>query len=213
MATVIASTDYEYQTLPDGWQKDADNLQYTTDGWALWGECPFCGKKIVIDEQVILATVVTPHFANGGLVTIDVVDDDGDYTYDPTFYHQECWSEMYYDYENFIKHKKPVGCASSLVECDLCTSDILAEETSVLVLTGNVTKSPRSPNNLISLSFEVPPGLAYRAILCIECASKMKYTEGNHSALWPGLDHSGECERGLRERCWRSGCSTSCKYG
>ena len=167
--------------------------------------CSYCNEAIHVAQEIVLLKIVEPDMGEKGVETVDYTDDDNDYLYDPYTFHRDCWAEVYHDHESLVEDEKPVGSAGSLIECAICSSDILRLETTAEAVLGELHISPRRPNH--ERAFRVV-NEKDRLYLCIQCIVSIN----EKLELWDGLDHSGECAEGIITRCWRRpGCENHCK--
>lgn len=167
-------------------------------------KCSYCDGAIHLKEEIVIVEVGVPAMSDGTFeFQCYETNEEDDYLYTPAIFHQECCAELWNDREEAVKDEKPVGCTSSVIECYICASDICGDETTAQFNYGRVELSLRSPNG----------ERAYRIVsksqsyVCIECIFNMN----TQCEMWPEIDHSGECDDGRKERCWRTGCKTGCK--
>jgi hypothetical protein len=166
-------------------------------------ECHHCERHIHLEEEIVVLEVGFPSMGDEGLEFLDLVAQDDDYMYKPMLFHRDCWGEIYHDYNERMKDEKPVGWPGSLIECDICTSDICARETTGQLREGKLVISARRPNHQTTLRVIFNRGPLF---LCIACLAGIN----DECSLWEEVDHDGECEEGRKVRCWRTGCKERC---
>jgi len=172
-------------------------------------QCPQCDKNIHLGEEVVVLRVIRPEGFDPatGVTFSDFLDEEeDDFLYTPFTFHRACWAEVFTDYEESIKDDKPVLAAGGVVECDGCTSDIMRGEVTGLVTPGTLVLSRRRPNGEPALGLSAVTASLY---ICIACLVGINTS---HLEMWEGLSQDGECDNGLKERCWRTGCQHKCKY-
>lgn len=176
--------------------------------------CGSCGQHLQLVEPVYLLEIVLPIRNNddGTVDTKPVLDNKGDYAYDPFFFHKHCWANLWDDFESLIEDFPAMDAPQAgkhVGECDACSSDILHMETSGLLTAGELHKSQKDPDGQGTIHFQPYAG-SIPDIICIAC---LHYMNEEQLEMWPSITLAGICERGLYARCWREGtCANGCQF-
>lgn len=164
--------------------------------------CALCDERInMLDEALCLEVVLPAKPADVEYYILE--DNEGNYAYEPYFFHLTCWvEEVEGQLNDSIEDDAPVLDSSGIVECEGCTSDILAWETCGTVTVGEFKYLEQSQDGAYEPRFVPYPGIKSRPF-CVACLSRIN-TE--ILEMWPeGVTHLGACEDGVACRCWRYG--------
>jgi hypothetical protein len=166
--------------------------------------CSSCSSLINYSDEVWMLRVVQPQVLNGTLLYHDLLDDDGLYKYQPLFFEFECWEAIESELEEFFEEN--CFCSTdeeslSIIECDICGSDIREWEVMGVAQFGELHRSQRSPDGTSGSSF------AYMGTDHHVCISCLCHLDGGDNVLWGDdvevLPGRWACRGGLFERCWR----------
>lgn len=166
--------------------------------------CAECGSDLKLTEEIFLLRVVQPVRSPSGVQNVDILNQDEDYLYAPTFFCFDCWEELQEELQESMEDIPPVMDVGGIIECDICRSDILPEETMVVADFGELHWSERNPSGAYTIKFVE---MQKDVHVCVSCARNME--ESRSTPIWeleinpkPGLQ---VCAEGLFERCWRYG--------
>jgi hypothetical protein len=166
--------------------------------------CPSCAEPIVFTEDVVLLEVVQPRRLDGQLVRFHILDEEGDFLYQPYFIQfSPCWEEIEEWLTEELENEPPMEDTFSEFQCRYCKSGIREWEWCGSITMGEVHVSPRSPTGAREEKF-VPSGES--DLICLYCLHVIN--EGNIE-LWDPeyggvTERNGECGDCLQARCWRS---------
>ncbi len=164
--------------------------------------CAHCGEPILLlDEAVLLEVAFVAKTDCVEYFTVE--DENGNYAYEPYFFHHRCWEE---DVENvlceYVEEETPVLDGRGVAECEGCTSDILPWETSGVLHLGEFQRSERDPDGEFRIKFVQYETQKSRP-LCIACLALINE---DILEMWEGgITHRGACPQGVQIRCWRNG--------
>jgi hypothetical protein len=166
--------------------------------------CAHCSQELEVLEEALLLQVAYPAKPNGSMEYYIAEDEQGEFFYEPYFFHLSCWEE---EVENSLyalrDDEPPVLDERGIVECDGCTSHILPWELSGVLTLGEFQRATRAPDGSAGISF-VPFDTVKERPYCISCLTLI-----NEEVLemWEnGITHRGACEEGVHARCWRYAC-------
>lgn len=170
-------------------------------------QCASCQNGIHLTEEVFLVRLVQAQAAREGLEHYDVLDDYGNYQYEPHFFEFSCWEELQEELRDMHEDIPSVEDQLAIIECDICGSGVRAWEVVGIIQFGELHCSPRSPNGP-SINFQ-PMGRCQH--MCIGCLYHMdKDGEYWNSELEP-VPGQKVCINGIYERCWRKeNCDDNC---
>jgi hypothetical protein len=170
--------------------------------------CPSCGEEIVFTEEIVQLLVVQPHFANGELLLHPVLDDAGDFLYEPYFLQFMCWEGVEEELEEEIEDVPPIEDVGSPLACRYCRSGIREWEHCGAITLGEIHIAKRAPNGVRGEDFIEA---AYPDLICLYCL--LLINEGILE-LWDadtgGVTQEGECGDCLQARCFRLPKNTCC---
>ena len=174
-------------------------------------ECAATHEAIEFAEECFLLRIVQCQSSMNEFQVYDVLDDHGDYRYDPMFFTFSAWEGIVEELEEL--HDDVPGIEDTLHEshgvtqCDICSSDIRAWEVMGYSYIGEIHSSERQPNKERSVIFN---SFHSHKKLCIGC---LYYLESEHLSspdvrLWPVdiepvPDVDWVCVEGIYSRCWR----------
>lgn len=163
-------------------------------------DCAYCGKGIRILEEVMCIEVTLPAKVQDVEYYV-LEDEEGEYAYDPYFFHLNCWEEgLENDLNDRIEDREPIMCEGGIVECDGCTSDILPWEATGKLSVGEFRKPERSQDNDFAPRFIEYENVKPRAF-CVSCLHTIN---SEILEMWEqDITHRGACEEGVHCRCWR----------
>lgn len=163
--------------------------------------CPNCGEDIVFTEEISHLLIVQPHIVNEQLLLHPVLDEDGDFLYDPYFFNFTCWESVEEDLEEEIEDVPPIEDVFSRLACKYCRSGIREWEHCGAIVFGEIHVSKRAPNGERAENFV---SMAEPDLICLYCL--LLINEGILE-LWDaetgGVTQEGECGDCLQVRCWR----------
>lgn len=163
--------------------------------------CPHCGEEIVFTEEIAHLVVVQPHIINQQLYLHPVMDDAGDFLYEPYFFNFMCWETIEEELEEEIEDVLPIEDVGSAFACKYCQSGIREGEHCGAIILGEIHISKRSPNGERAEDFVE---MAEPDLVCLYCL--LLVNEGILE-LWDaetgGVSQGGECGDCLQARCWR----------
>ena len=166
--------------------------------------CVQCGDVIHLTEEIFLLRIVLPFSTASGLMQYDVLNDRGDYKYEPAFFCFSCWEEENEDLQEKQEDVPPVRDSLGVISCDVCHSDVRQGELVGLVEFGELHWSTRSPNFRHTHTFD---SLSNDKHICIACIHHLDTSR--LQPLWPGeiepTPGVAVCTEGIFERCWRYG--------
>jgi hypothetical protein len=173
--------------------------------------CSDCGEDLEILDEVFLLQVVRLGWdENNTFNHFIVMDEKGDYKYEPHFFHHTCWEGLRDSLCEIVDDLDPhTDTQPELVvaACQVCCSEIRGWEVAGLITQGELRRSQRSPNGEPTIYFS--PGNNDRPLICIGCLAVL-----NESVIevWEEQVRNGsECSDGRMDRCWRySTCQQYC---
>ena len=171
--------------------------------------CAQCEEDLIYTEDVFTIHVMRALIVNGLPVLQPLLDDDGDFLYQPYFLHFKCWEEIVDNHKEEIENTPPVEDEFSLLTCDCCGSDIREHEVLMAATLGELVLSERSPSGQRATRLE-PSGSP--DVFCIWCLSMIN---NDWIEFWEdGVGIEGEslaCLECQGTRCWRGfDCACTC---
>ena len=178
--------------------------------WKSGHVCAYCGDGIHLTAEVFLLQIVYSGYdEQGNLNQFILQDNEGDYIYEPQFFHLECWEDLWENFEAFLEDRPPLmdpEPSLQIAECYGCESSIRAYEPAGLLSFGEIRRSRRSPDGDTTIYFD--PCNNKSETICLTCLHLMN---NELFEMWDDLTSNGVCEQGLHERCWRNGtCTKGC---
>jgi hypothetical protein len=171
--------------------------------------CAYCEEDIHSVEELRLVQVVYSNKTPTGLEFYAIENDEGEYQYQPWFFHFTCWEDVQERLVEIIEDQEPVfdPLEQKAVECDGCTADIRPWETTGLISFGEIHRSQLMPNGENTFHFDTCNSKPH--VLCISC---LWHINNEVLEMWEELSHNGECAEGIASRCWRDGgCRSGCR--
>lgn len=169
-------------------------------------KCIDCGKAFPVGVGVHLATIKVAVGTKGDVQETDVTDDEGDLLYDPLFFHSNCLKELDDGLHEIVVDQPPFENDDAILECDFCSSGILALEVFCRIQFGEMRVSPRRPAGQMLHQFD-GTGCGSR-VMCISC---MAHVCEQVLEIWATVGQQGECAECQHVRCWRDDtCSLDC---
>lgn len=170
--------------------------------------CSYDGEAIEYTDLVMVVMMIKPHVVNNQIVYYDLrMEEDGDYLYEPVFFHGKNWDEIEEGLRNYLHGRLTLAVPNAILNCTYCGSGVLEGETTGVVLTGEIHRSQRNPD-LEAYSNHFEPLNVAPVVICISC---MRDLNTDVQELWEdGVCHDEECKEGTIARCWRSGCPGNC---
>jgi hypothetical protein len=164
--------------------------------------CKHCGCELAMAEEVFLARVMKTTAAPPYLVELDPTETD--YVHIPAFFCFDCWEERLEEVETALEDVPPTLDARGMATCDVCGSDILAEEAMAVVSFGEIHWSSRAPNGEYIPQFV---SMQNDKHLCLGCVYHLNQV--NDDPIWEDdiepIAGTVVCVDGLFSRCWRYG--------
>lgn len=199
MATPLTGRDY-YENSPALDDED-DEVENTIESGAC---CAQCEDPIHLADEIFLLRVVRPFLVNGELKHFDVLEPNGEFTYEPAFFDFGCWEEEQENLETIQEDIPPVPDEEGMLLCDICRSDIRQGECVGLLNFGEMQWSERSPNNQHTFVFAP---LDEGKHICTACLAHLDNERTN--PIWPQdiepVPGADICVEGVFTRCWRYG--------
>lgn len=174
--------------------------------------CALCNEQIDMMDEVLCLEVVLPSSQNLVAQYFILENDQGEYAYEPYFFHAHCWKDDVEEQLNeAVDDQEPIMDPNGVVECDGCTSDILEWETCGILTPGDFRYLEQSQDDEYSPRFVPYPNTRSTA-LCISCLARINE---EMLEMWEnGITHAGACDEGVHLRCWRyQSCDSPGKYG
>lgn len=179
--------------------------------WKSGQNCADCGNDLHVTDDVYLIQVVYGGYDEQGNFNHFILQHNGDYQFEPQFFHTSCWEELWEDFASLLEDQPPLIEPSpqlQIAECIGCASSIRANETSGLLSLGALHRSSRSPDGSSTACFA--PRQETPDMICLAC---LYHFNKELFEMWDELLNSGVCEEGLNERCWRNGtCLNGCHH-
>lgn len=159
--------------------------------------CAECGEEFGLLEEVVLLQVAYP-VEKGSWILAE--GEGGEYLYEPHFFHTACWADdVDAPMEEVLGDAEPVLDRRGIVECGVCTSDILSWELSGLLTIGEFQRSERAERSITFVPYQEQMEIGI-------CASCLYSINEEVLELWEdGFTYGGCCPLGLELRCWRDG--------
>ncbi len=169
--------------------------------------CISCGDAFTLDDEVFLATI---RFLVVGASVLEqhlVVDDHGDFMYEPLFFHIECWEAVVDELREAYEDIPPLEHGEAVRTCTFCKSGVLQWEYFARANIGEFHRSQKSPDGNLHhrfISFDKNEG----SLMCLSC---MAYVRSEVLEIWGEVTQDGECDDCAHDRCWRDGdCDCDC---
>lgn len=181
--------------------------KWTEEGWDLNPTehfCAGCGEPLAFAEEVFLLKIVQAQLIEGRIEYYDVLNDTGDFMWDPYFFEFFCWEGVQEDLTNHFDDVPPVSDPhNSLLECDTCSNDINPWEIFGLVAFGELHCAKRTPNNKPTTIFEDMHDYKH---ICISCLFILNEVNSCWQQTLIPLPDYDACEEGIYSKCWRGHC-------
>lgn len=170
--------------------------------------CGDCGEDLHFVDELFLIQVVYLNRVGETFEMYFVEDEDGEFEYDPYFFHLECWEKNHETLGELVDETPAIIHPASIAVCSCCKSDILPWEVTGSIQFGELHRSQKTPNHEATLYFHVYG--SNPTFMCLSCLIELN---DQVIELWEdGVDQHGECIDGSHERCWRRGlCQRECK--
>lgn len=133
--------------------------------------CVQCAEALHLAEEVFLLRLVHAYVVEGKLHHVDVLNEEGNFLYEPAFYCFDCCEEALEEVTTLYEDAPPVLDPAGIILCDLCQSDILPGELVGLAEFGELQWSERSPNSRHSPVFVQ---MDDRRHICIGCLQHLE---------------------------------------
>lgn len=164
--------------------------------------CSSCSEDFHEDDEVVLVNIVTAQrHPNGQIHCFDVLDDEGDYCFEPHILHFECWEDICTEHAENIRDTPPIWDDDhiKLIDCEFCRDGIRAYERFAFVLYGEMKRSNRISNGSTQPVF-VPMDKADTQNVCLGCLGRIA---DECLELWGEVAQHNECHTCAHLRCWR----------
>lgn len=171
--------------------------------------CAQCEEEIVFTEDVFTIHVMRPVIVNGLPVLQPVLDENGEFLYEPYFLHFKCWEEIVDDFKEEIEDTPPLEDELALLKCDCCGSGIREHEVLMAATLGELVLSKRAPFGVHTMALH-PSGSP--DVFCIWCLTMINNDSLEFWEDGVGIeDGSTECVECQHVRCWRGfDCACTC---
>lgn len=165
--------------------------------------CADCSEEMTFTDTVVSLQIVLPYKTEQGELTFrPFVSPQGAYVYDPYMFHEHCMEDNLETLAHFLEEKEAhkVQDPWGVCKCDACESDIRQGEPTAILEAGELLRSDRSPNGVISVHFEAY--LREKTILCLDCVRTLN---DRVIIMWDHISYAGECDCCTADRNWRAG--------
>jgi len=171
-------------------------------------ECGECGEGIAFTEEIVLLQVVHANLHDGKVLLHPVLDDEGNFLYEPYFIQFPCWEDIQDVLLDDISDTPPVQDPLGPIKCQYCKSSIRPWERCGSVTFGELHISKRAPQQAHGEQL-VELGDPY--IVCIGC---LNLINNNITEFWDeGVHENAECDDCIHGRCWRMpACPCTCHH-
>lgn len=170
--------------------------------------CAHCGEDLLVTDELVLVQIVIPQLAEDNQLAMPAFETaEGEYAYEPYFFHQHCWMEIDERLDELLQEEacEPVDDAYSFRVCDTCKSGLRLNEPVALVSLGEIQRSKRVPNGEGTLSFQPYESQRFYCLSCIRAVND------DIIEMWEHISYGGECIQCTYDRCWRTGSTCNCK--
>jgi hypothetical protein len=168
--------------------------------------CAQCDENLIYMEDVFAIHVMRAVIVNGVPTLQPLLDDEGEFMYEPYFLHFKCWEEIVIELKEERENSPPIPDEYGILRCDCCGSDIREHEPSLVATLGELIVSKRAPTSGRTMMFHVSGA---PDVYCLWCLSTINE---EHLEFWEdGVAIDGECTECQHVRCWRGfDCGCTC---
>lgn len=173
--------------------------------------CASCTDEFLeYGEEVFLLQIAQVQIQNNIPYLPVVLDDTGNFLYEPHWFEFACWESIAGDLNEWIRDVPPLEDRNAALSCHYCKSGICNQEYVGALRLGELHASKRVPAGAWRGEQFVDSGPPY--IICLYC---LYLINENELTMWEdGISQVGECPECLQMRCWRYGaCGCLCHGG
>lgn len=172
--------------------------------------CAQCEDHLIYVEDTFVVQVMRPEIVDGAVQLVPLLDEDGDFLYEPYILHFKCFESIWEDLKEEIADAPPVADDLGVLYCDCCGSAIREYEPVMTATISELLRSKRAPSNIKGLTEIQPSGDP--EVFCLWCLSTINE---NWLTFWDeGVTIDGECLECQHTRCWRGfDCACVCHEG
>lgn len=161
-----------------GWDEDQETLDYVETTQL---SCVVCDEALTFGEEILAIVVVQAQYVtsldaqsgrpHGCIEFYAVLDDDGDFEYEPTFTHYECWADTCEEYRQLLAdepRQRSRSPAADLCRCSFCAAGIGAFQEFARVMLGECLISEKRGQTVFSETEGGSP-----EPVCLECMTRI----------------------------------------
>ena len=161
--------------LPSTSEEDSD-IDEDQDLFQSDRACDLCEEPLAYTDEVFLLEASQSAFECGKLFWEPLLDNEGDYHFQPLIVHFACWEPIAEEIRDACRDTPPWEKKSTACKCTFCGGDILPFAPFIALTYGEIRASRRRPSGEISEHIERLGQMNPACLDCVTCSNEDLFT-------------------------------------